>query len=154
MEQLFGAIPVVLSGLGANEGVAGAVVFAAWKRCAGKLLCERTAPIEFFENRLVVAVADETWASHLEDLSPQMLVKLNGSLGQGTVKYIEFRINKKRVNATRSSNAKANDHEDSPVKVSPSLAAAAEVIADENLREQFLSAADSYLARQRESEKG
>jgi len=28
------------------------------------------------------------------------------------------------------------------------LAAAAEAIADENLREQFLSAANSYLARQ------
>ncbi len=154
MEQLYGAIPAVLSGLGANEGIAEAVVFAAWQRCAGALLRERTAPIEFFENRLVVAVADETWQRHLEDLSPQMLVKLNGSLGQGTVKYIEFRINKKMVNAVRVSNARAKAPEDRPVKVSPSLAAAAEAIADEKLREQFLSAADIYLAKQRESEKG
>ena len=152
MERLFGTIPAVLGGLGVNDGIDEALVLAAWRRTAGELLCERTEPIEFFENRLVVAVADETWARHLEDLSPQMLAKLNGSLGKGTVKYIEFRIDKKMVNAGRSSNAQAIVPEDRPVKISPSLAAAAEAIADEDLREQFLSAADSYLAKQSEAD--
>ena len=148
MEQLFGAIPAVLSGFGSNEGITKAVVFATWQRCAGEAINARTAPVVFFENRLVVTVADETWQRHLEDLSPQLLVRLNGSLGQGTVKYIEFRIDKKKVNAERRSNAHAKALEDRPIKVSPSLAAAAETIADINLRKQFLSAADIYLARQ------
>ena len=65
MEQLFGAIPAVLGGLGANDGIDEAIVFAVWQRCAGQLLNERTKPIEFFENRLVVAVADETWQRHI-----------------------------------------------------------------------------------------
>ena len=92
MEQLFGVIPSVLKELGTNAEADTAVAFAAWKRCAGELLSARTAPLEFFENRLVIAVADNAWQRHLEDLSPQMLVKLNDSLGQGTVKFIEFRI--------------------------------------------------------------
>ena len=149
MEQLFGAIPAVLGGLGKNDGIDEAVVFAAWKRCAGELLKTRTAPVEFFENRLVVAVADETWARHLEDLSPQILYKLNASLGDGTVKFIEFRIDEPAVNAVRESKEKAVEADSATVEVAPSLATAAEAIADETLRKQFLSAAGSYLAKQK-----
>ncbi len=92
MEKLFGAIPSVLKGLGSNAKTDEAIVFAAWKQCAGGLLASRTTPIEFSSHRLVVAVADKTWQRHLEELAPQMLAKLNGSLGSGTVRFIEFRI--------------------------------------------------------------
>ncbi len=151
MEQLFGAIPSVLSGLVTNGEIDEAVVFAAWKRCAGDLLRTRTAPIEFFENRLVVAVADETWARHLEDLSPQMLYKLNASLGNRTVNFIEFRIDAKAVAALRETVGATTDN--APTEIAPSLAAAAEAIGDESLREQFLSAAGNYLAKRREKVK-
>ena len=148
MEQLFGAIPTVLSRFGQNDAIGEAVVFSTWKRCAGELLRQRTAPVDFFENRLIVAVANETWARHLEDLSPQMLVRINAALGQGTVKFIEFRINEAAVDAGREGKVSSGIAENASIEVSPSLAAAAEAIADENLREQFLSAASSYLARQ------
>lgn len=148
MEQLFGAIPSVLSGLGPNAQTDEAVVFAAWARCAGELLRERTAPLEFFENRLVVAVADETWRLHLEDLSPQMLVKINGSLGHGTVKFIEFRVDEMAINAKRTAAGAASSDATMSAKVAPSLERAAEAIADEGLRRQFLSAAASYLEKQ------
>lgn len=153
MEQLFGAIPSVLRGLGPNADVDEAVIFAAWERCAGDLLKERTAPLEFYENRLVIAVLDETWRRHLEGLSPQMLVKINGSLGQGKVKFIEFRIDGPTVNATRKAN-KIVVAEPKTDAVAPSLTAAAGTIADEHLREHFLSAAASYLAKQKEGAKG
>jgi hypothetical protein len=148
MEQLFGAIPSVLNGLGPNADVDEAVVFAAWARCAGDLLRTRTTPLEFFENRLVVAVQDETWRRHLEDLSPQMLVKINGSLGQGTVKFIEFRVDAAAVNAAIEARNKPGKV-DVADEVSLSLADAAAAIADERLRKQFLSAAASYLANQK-----
>ena len=148
MERLFGAIPSVLSGLGPNAVISEAVVFAAWARCVGEPLRLRTTPLEFFENRLVVAVQDETWQRHLEDLSPQMLVRINGSLGRGTVKFIEFRVDAAAVNADRKTNKTGNPKRSIP-EVEPSLTAAAEAIADEHLREQFLSAAASYLARQK-----
>ena len=148
MEQLFGAIPSALRGLEPNTGIDEAVVFAAWGRCAGDLLRERTEPIEFFENRLVVAVQDKTWQRHLEELSPQMLVKINGSLGHGTVKYIEFRIDAAVLEAVRESN-KVDTTDVLPEEVSPSLTKAANAIADEHLREQFLSAAATYLTQQK-----
>jgi hypothetical protein len=145
MEQLFNAIPNVLNDLGPNAATDEAFVFAAWARCAGVLLRTRTAPLEFFENRLVIAVEDEIWRRHLEDLSPQMLAKINGFLGRGTVRFMEFRINASALSARREPNnvvAKKPNVGD----LDPSLAIAAKAIADENLREMFLSAASSYLA--------
>lgn len=151
MEQVFAAIPSVLGGLGPNAGIDEAVVFAAWSKCAGDLLRTRTARIEFFENRLVVAVQDETWRRHLEELSPQMLFKMNGSLGKGTVRYIEFRVDNKAVIGSRKEEV-TNVRGNSPVRIARSLTRAAEAIADESLREQFLSAAAAYLAKQRDLE--
>ncbi len=92
MEQLFSTIPAVLKNLDSNAQADQAVAFTVWKRCAGELLSTRTTPVEFSANRLVIAVADKTWQRNLEDLSPQMLVKLNDYLGQGTVRFIEFRV--------------------------------------------------------------
>ncbi|MEO7659366.1 MAG: DUF721 domain-containing protein [Pyrinomonadaceae bacterium] len=151
MEQLFGAIPTVLNGLGPNAEIEEAVVFAAWPRCAGELLEQRTAPLEFFENRLVIAVQDETWRRHLEDLSPQMLIKLNRSLGQGTVKFIEFRIDESAIETKRDPTPNHVINAKKKQSVAPSLAKAAMAIDDEKLREQFLSAAAGYLAKQRKT---
>ena len=92
MEQLFSTIPAVLNGLGPNAEADVAIAFAAWRRCAGEQLSSRTAPIELTAKRLVVAVADKTWQRHLEELSPQMLVKLNDMLGQSVIRFIEFRV--------------------------------------------------------------
>ncbi len=149
MEQVFGAIPGVLNGLVTNVNVDEAVVYAAWKRCAGELLNERTAAVEFFENRLIVAVTDRTWQRHLEDLSPQMLYKINSSLGDGTVKFIEFRIDEMAVNESRR--PKTPSTATAAPDVSQSLINAAEAISDVALRQQFLSAAAEYLERQKQN---
>ncbi len=148
MERLFGAIPAVLDGLGHKAEIEEAMVFAAWKRCAGELLCERTAALEFFEDRLIVAVTDETWRRHLEDLSPQMLVKLNHYVGQGTVTFIEFVIDAAAVGRSNKPEIPGTNDSSKPIAVAPSLARAAGAIADPSLREQFISTAASYLARQ------
>jgi hypothetical protein len=150
MEQLFGAIPSALGGLGPNAETDEALVFAAWIRCAGGGVCKRTAPLEFFENRLVIAVEDETWRRHLEDLSPQMLARINGSLGHGTLNFIEFRVDPANVKRARVLNKRSNEGvANRPAAVAASLATAAEAIADAGLREQFLSTAGEYLARQK-----
>ncbi len=149
MERLFGAIPAVLSSLGHNAEIEEAMVFAAWKKCAGELLSERTAALQFFEDRLKVAVADETWRRHLEDLSPQMLVKLNHQLGQGTITFIEFVIDAGAVKKNNEPEARKDKEGLKPVAIDPSLAKAAGSIADPSLREQFISTAASYLARQK-----
>ena len=147
MEQLFGAIPVVLDRLGPHARVDEAVVFAAWSRCAGDSLRKRTSPLGFFENRLIVAVQDGMWRRHLEDLSPRMLVKMNGSLGQGTVLFIEFRIDEKAI--MRAHQRDTSNSEARAARIAPSLVNAAAAISDESLRAQFLGAAASYLAKQK-----
>lgn len=149
MEQLFGAIPKVLGEIVPNASVNSAIVFAAWSRCAGNLLKMRTAPVNFTANRLVIAVEDKTWQRNLEDLSPTMLVKLNMSLGQGTVKFIEFRVNKKAIDAIRKSYQNADKTAETVVKAPLSLIKAANAITNVTLREQFLSTAATYLMRQK-----
>lgn len=149
MEQLFGAIPTVIGGLESHDKVNEAVAFAAWSRCAGEMLSDRTVPIKFAKKRLLIAVSDKTWQRHLEDLSPQMIAKINTSLGQGSVRFIEFQIDEEIVNKTHADivsevNGGVN-------AVAPELAKAALAIADEDLREHFLNTAGSYLNRQKVS---
>ena len=146
MEQLFGAIPMVLSGIPHDTIADEAIVFAAWSRCAGELLRARTVPLSFEKKRLVIAVEDKTWQRHLEDLSPQMIAKLNLAIGHGTVTFIEFRIDKMAVRA-RQTAEKAVIKTIPPV--SKELENAATAIADEHLRKQFITAAGFYLDRQK-----
>ena len=91
MEQLFSAIPSIVKGLEPNKDVTEAVVFAAWNQVAGEQIRSHTKPLRVNNKRLVIAVEDETWRQNLEALATQMLAKLNKSLGDGTVTFIEFR---------------------------------------------------------------
>ena len=148
MEHLFGSITAVTGQLDASTMVAEAVGFAAWNMCVGEMLRERTVPVRFHDRRLVIAVEDNSWKRHLEDLSPQMLVKLNAALGQGSIKFIEFRIDRDALAKSRASRKLTPSRVSKPVDAAPSLKAAALAIADEDLREKFLAAAAIYLDRQ------
>ena len=147
MEQVFGAIPDALGGLGSNSAVNEAVIFAAWKRCAGSVLARRAVPREFFENRLVIAVEDQMWRRHLEELAPQMIARINGFLNEGTVRFIEFRVEPGRSRTDRRVNENVSD--EPSLDVPKSVAQAALNISDLSLRASFLEAASEYLARQR-----
>lgn len=147
MEQLFGAIPVVIGGLETHAKLDEAVVFAAWSRHAGELLSERTVPIEYGKKRLIVAVSDKTWQRHLEDLSPQMIAKINASLGVGTIRFIEFKVDEEAVTKTRKKDV--SKRHNGPDALSSGLKRAAMAIADEELRKHFLDTAGDYLAKQR-----
>ncbi|CAN5353585.1 hypothetical protein BH20ACI2_BH20ACI2_15780 [soil metagenome] len=147
MEQLFGAIPAVLNELGPNAEIEQAVVFAAWKRCAGGPLAERTFPREFFENRLVVAVEDDIWRRHLESLCPQIIARINESLGDGRLRFIEFRVEPKHFAEFRRQSRSVDS--DPAANVPRSLADAAENIADPALRARFLDTAAEYIANQK-----
>lgn len=145
MERLFGAIPDVLKQLGPDGGADEALVFAAWKDCAGPLITERTEVVEYFEKRLVIAVRDPSWRAHLIDLSPQMIARLNGELGDGKVKFIEFREGVRKADPKKKNVEK---REAGPVQeLPPSLSQAADAIADAELRQTFLEAAAVYLAK-------
>jgi hypothetical protein len=142
MEQLFAALPQLLKELGANHAVEEQMVFAAWRRVAGEMLRERTKPLEYFENRLVVAVEDQNWQRNLEALAPEMVARLNAATEQGTVKYVEFRIDKKAIERQRKPIVELSADD-----VPESLKAAAADIANDRLRKSFLEAAAAYLAK-------
>ncbi len=145
MEQLFSTIPSVLSEIPHETIADEAMVFAAWTQCAGDMLRSRTVPVSFEKERLTIAVEDKTWRQHLEELSPTMLAKINSTLGYGTVTFIEFRIDRKAVAARRRA-------EKTVVTVVPpvseDLEKAANAIANDNYRANFLAAAAVYLDRQ------
>lgn len=148
MEQLFGSITAVMGGIDADKAVDEAVAFAAWNMYAGEMLRDRTVPVAYHDKRLVIAVQDNTWKRHLEDLSPQVLVKLNAKLGHGSVKFVEFRIEPERLDEARQARLKELASVPEPPEAAPSLQKAAMAITDERLREKFLAAAATYLERQ------
>lgn len=92
MQELFGVFSDLVARFKDNEQAMSAFVFAAWRRTAGKPLSDRTEPLEFREKRLAIAVEDESWKRNLEHLSGDILYRLNASLGQGVVTFLEFRV--------------------------------------------------------------
>lgn len=152
MNELFRTLPKLLKEFEDNEELREAVTFAAWKRVAGKSLCEHTAPFRLFKKHLVIAVRDKMWKRHLEQLSGQMIFKINSVLGQAVVTFIEFRIDEETVlNESRSARQKIiSDDEFREIaleKVTPKLRHSADAIKDDDLRYQFLLAAGGCLAR-------
>ena len=94
MEQLFPALAKVITGLEPDHIGRRAIIFAAWRRAAGQAIAAKTDPVDLEGERLIIGVRDDAWLSHLQALAPQMLAKVNGLVGQGTVKRIEFRTPK------------------------------------------------------------
>ncbi|MDQ3798398.1 MAG: DUF721 domain-containing protein [Acidobacteriota bacterium] len=154
MNELFRALPALLRQMEDNESLRQAVVFAAWRRIAGEGLREHAVPLRLFQKHLIVAVMSETWKKHLEHLSGQMIFKLNSTLEQPLVTFIEFRVDEETVKEERAKSQKKalDDERQRQValeQVTPQMRRAADRIKDENLRYQFLLAAGSCLARKK-----
>jgi hypothetical protein len=152
MDALFRAMPELLRAAGDAEEVAEAAACAAWRRVAGEELRRQAVPFRLYRKTLTVAVADATWQRQLEQVSGQLLFRLNSLLGQPVVTYIEFRVDPKTVDIER-----ARLRGNPPDKVVQELRAldharplseVAAVIHDEQLRRRFLLAAGSYLDAQ------
>jgi hypothetical protein len=154
MEDLFRALPALLKEFDENETLREAVIFAAWRKVAGKSLAEHAVPFRLFQKHLIIAVANEMWKRHLESLSGQMIFQLNSLLRQAAVTFIEFRVDEKTVLDERRKKHKNHlspeeAEEKALDEVSINLRNSADAIEDDNLRYQFLLAAGSCLARKK-----
>jgi hypothetical protein len=151
MEDLFQALPKLLRAAGESEEVLEAVAFAAWRRVAGEALRGCAVPFRLYRKTLVVAVPDATWRKQLEQVSPQLVFRLNSLLGQAVVTYVEFRIDRQTVNEERAhlneTRHERLDSEESALRRAGELDEAAGAIHDEDLRRRFLLAAGSCLNR-------
>ncbi|HEX8250400.1 MAG TPA: DUF721 domain-containing protein [Pyrinomonadaceae bacterium] len=157
MNELFRALPALLRQMEDNESLRQAVVFAAWRRIAGEGLREHTVPLRLYQKHLIVAVMSVTWKKHLEHLSGQMIFKLNSTLEQPLVTFIEFRVDEETIKQERAKHQKMaidaeRQRQIALEEVTPKMRAAADAIKDENLRYQFLLAAGSCLARKKNME--
>lgn len=154
MEDLFRTLPKILKEFDDSEAVREAVVFATWKKAAGKSLCDHAVPESLTDKRLVVAVKDEMWKSHLESLAGQMIFKINSILSQPSVTFIEFSVDQEFVDR-KLGNDRQTEMSDAKLRklaleeISTNLSNSAETIPDEKLRAQFLLAAGSCLARKK-----
>src|ERR687889_1083180 len=102
MDDLIHALPKLLRAAGEAEEVAEAAAFVAWRRVAGEALRTSAVPFRLYRKTLVVAVPDITWRRQLEEVSGQLVFRLNSLLGQAVVTYIEFRVDPQTVRAERA----------------------------------------------------
>lgn len=151
MLEVFRTLHTVLGGIDGAEAVREAVVFAAWRRIAGESLVEHAVPLKLHEGRLSIAVSSVTWQRHLKDLCGQMVFKVNAALGSPTVTFIELRIDERAVLEDRQTRSRVlhSNNADAAKEITPELASAAENIADDDLRKQFLLAAGKCLVRKK-----
>lgn len=153
MQHIFRSLPEVFKDIDGGESANEAVVFAAWRKISGESLGEHAVPIRLIKKKLFVAVPDNNWRRQIEDLSGQMIFKLNSTLGSSLVTFIEFRIDPKAVEeARRPSNSETSEAEAKEIakkEITSGLRRAAKAIADDQLRQSFLLAAGSGLARKK-----
>lgn len=154
MDQFINALPALMRAAGGAEEVREAAALAVWNHVAGEGLRLQTAAVGLHKQKLMVAVSDSVWQHQLELMSGQFLFRLNSLLGQGTVRFIEFRVDPKTVENGRAQNPrKQNQKRDTQTNTAPislELVSAAASIHDPDLRRSFLGAASSCV-RRRES---
>src|SRR5688572_16703577 len=150
MDALIRALPKLLSAAGDNDEVAEAVARIAWARIAGEPLCHHAVPFRLYRSNFIIAVSDAIWQKQMSALSGQLLSRLNSMLGQGTITFIEFRIDPQTVDRERATKPAAAAQSDESVlgSVPEGVRAAANSIQDEGLRRRFLLAAGADIQRQ------
>lgn len=156
MLDLFRTLPGILNDMESTDVVREAVVFAAWRRVVGNALAGHAVPLKLDDTKLSVAVSNNMWKRHLQDLCGQILFKVNSALGAPLVTFIDLQIDEPAVLRERRKTPGAGDNEDefrreAESEVSPELMAAADNIADVDLRQQFLLAAGNCLVRRKRS---
>jgi len=141
-------LPKLLNATGANPEMAEIAAKIAWTRSAGEGLRRHAIPFRLFRKTLVVSVADIIWQKQMQSMSPELISRINKLLGREVVEDIEFRIDPTTVEHVR---ANSQTRRRSPDKargpVPDELISAASEIADEDLRERFIRAAENCIAR-------
>lgn len=149
MKNIIRLLPRLVEAAGDNSALLESAVKIAWSRAAGDGLRVNAAPLRFYDHKLSVAVADAVWQTQLKAMSPELLARVNGLLGRNVIKSFEFRVDPKSLDTARLQNDRANlsSGERGAGSVPIEVWTAAAAISDETLRERFLAAAGSVIAR-------
>ena len=139
-------LPKLLNATGANPEMAEIAAKIAWTRAAGDGLRRHAIPFRLFRKTLVVSVADIIWQKQMQSMSAELISRINKLLGREVVEDIEFRIDPATVEQVRSRN-RPSPQDKVRVPIPDELISAASEIADEDLRERFIRAAENCIAR-------
>ena len=127
-----------------NGGNAELAVKLAWSRAVGAGLRRHTSPLKLQGKTLVVAVADAIWQRQLQQMSQEIIFRMNNLLGQSLVDSIVFEV---KPSLLPQPAPDANATEALPAPAPTELLFAARSIADEDLRQRFIRAAANCIAR-------
>ena len=140
-------LPKLLNATGANPEMAEIAAKLAWTRAAGEGLRRHAIPFRLFRQTLVVSVADIIWQRQMQSMSAELISRINKLLGREVVAEIEFRIDPATVEQVRANSQPQGPREKSQRPISDELIAAASEIADQDLRDRFIRAAENCIAR-------
>lgn len=144
MDSISRLIPAILKASGGEERMLESACVSAWNLAVGEATLRGSRPVALNGKTLTVAAVDAQWKRQLENLAPQILFKLNSVLGQPAVTRIHIIIDAGFVHAAQPS---VTVKEIPPPRPDADLTAAAAIITDEKLREQFLRTAGRCLSR-------
>ena len=141
-------LPKLLNATGANPEMAEIAAKLAWTRAAGDGLRRHAIPFRLFRKTLVVSVADAIWQKQMQSMSAELVSRINKLLGREVVEDIEFRIDPATIEQVRTDSQPRQDQGGEVHGPIPEeLVSAASEIADEDLRERFIRAAENCIAR-------
>jgi predicted nucleic acid-binding Zn ribbon protein len=147
MIDLSGLLPKLLNATESKPELAETVAKLAWTRAAGDGLRNHAVPFRLYRRTLIVSVADAIWQKQLRQMSPEFIYRINKLLGRSVVDDIEFRIDPAAVDWVRSripAPRQSRNERRAPI---PELVSAAHSIADPELRDRFIRAAENCIER-------
>ncbi len=148
MFALNSLLPKLLNTTGANPEMTEIAAMIAWTRAAGAGLRSNAIPFRLHQKTLIVSVADAIWQRQMQTMSGELLFRINRLLGRDVVDFIEFRIDQATLDAARAKNFPAKHSSSAEARPIPAaLVSAASNIADKELRERFIRAAENCIAR-------
>lgn len=148
MMDLARLLPKLLNATGANPEMAEIAAKIAWSRAAGDGLRRHAIPFRLYRTTLVVSVADAIWQRQMQSMSAELVSRINRLLDRKVVETIEFRIDPATVEKVRATAQPRQDERHKVLKPAPDeLISAAGEIADPDLRERFIRAAENCIAR-------
>lgn len=66
------------------------LLLGRWSELVGSAVAEHSTPETFREGVLSVRTSSTAWASQLRLMAPQLLAKMNASLGEGTIRLVKI----------------------------------------------------------------
>ena len=141
-------LPKLLNTTGANPEITEIAAKIAWTRAAGAGLRSNAIPFRLYQKTLIVSVADAIWQRQMQTMSAELLFRVNRLLGRDVIDFIEFRIDPATIDSARAMNFPTKHSSPAEARPIPAeLVSAASTIADNELRERFMRAAENCIAR-------